>query len=183
MNTKQVSIIVAIVITATSLLRKAIELDRYCAPAYAVLGEAMVRKYLLWDGDHTFLEDARDNADKALALANQSALAHTALGFANHLSGHPEDAQREYRLAIALWVERGLQKKALEVVFIGNDLVKLSQERSRRLFGAFNDLRLVLHAFWELADIADKRQGGSLKQAANFVPQKNEFSLAPRVQH
>ncbi|MEL6904417.1 MAG: protein kinase, partial [Planctomycetota bacterium] len=88
------------VIAATSVLRKAIELDRYCADAYAILGEAMVRKYLLWDGDVSFIEEARDNADKALTLDNQSALAHTALGFANHLSGHMDDAQREYRLAM-----------------------------------------------------------------------------------
>lgn len=88
------------VITATSLLRKATDLDRFCAEAYAILGEAMVRKYLLWDGDPTFLEEARENADKALSLDSRSALAHTALGFANHLSGHLEDAQKEYRLAM-----------------------------------------------------------------------------------
>ncbi|MFT5734980.1 MAG: serine/threonine-protein kinase [Planctomycetota bacterium] len=88
------------VISATSLLRQALERDRFSATAYAVLGEAMVRKYLLWDGDPTFLEEARENADKALTLDSDCALAHTALGFANHLSGHLDDAQREYRLAM-----------------------------------------------------------------------------------
>ncbi|QDV05644.1 Serine/threonine-protein kinase StkP [Planctomycetes bacterium Poly30] len=88
------------VISATSLLRQALERDRFSANAYAVLGEAMVRKYLLWDGDPTFLEEARENADKALTLDSNCALAHTALGFANHLSGHLDDAQREYRLAM-----------------------------------------------------------------------------------
>ena len=87
-------------ISATSLLRRAIELDRYCASAYGVLGEAMVRKFLLWDGDPTFLEEARENIDRALSLDGDNALAHTALGFANHLSGHLEDAQREYRIAM-----------------------------------------------------------------------------------
>lgn len=87
-------------ISATSLLRRAIELDRYCASAYGVLGEAMVRKYLLWDGDPTFLEEARENVDRALSLDGENALAHTALGFAHHLSGHLEDAQREYRTAM-----------------------------------------------------------------------------------
>ncbi len=87
-------------ISATSLLRRAIELDRYCASAYGVLGEAMVRKYLLWDGDPTFLEEARENVDRALSLDGENALAHTALGFAHHLSGHLEDAQREYRIAM-----------------------------------------------------------------------------------
>ncbi len=88
------------VITSTSLLRQALERDRFCADAYAVLGEAMVRKFLLWDGDPTFLDDARENADKALTLDARNAYAHTALGFANHLSGHNQDAQREYRLAL-----------------------------------------------------------------------------------
>ncbi len=87
-------------ISATSLLRRAIELDRYCASAYGVLGEAMVRKYLLWDGDPTFIEEARENIDRALSLDGDNALAHTALGFAHHLSGHLEDAQREYRTAM-----------------------------------------------------------------------------------
>ena len=87
-------------ITATSLLRRAIELDRYCAAAYGVLGEAMVRKYLLWDGDPTFLEEARENIDRALTLEGDNALAHTALGFSHHLCGHLEDAQREYRIAM-----------------------------------------------------------------------------------
>ncbi|MEM1449419.1 MAG: protein kinase [Planctomycetota bacterium] len=87
-------------ITATSLLRRALDMDRYCASAYAVLSEAMVRKFLLWDGDPTFLDDAREHADKALSLDGQNAFAHTALGFANHLSGHMEDAQREYRVAM-----------------------------------------------------------------------------------
>lgn len=88
------------VISATSLLRQAIEFDRFSAMGYAVLGEAMVRKYLLWDGDPTFLEEARENADKALTLESNCAVAHTSLGFANHLSGHIDDAQREYRLAL-----------------------------------------------------------------------------------
>ena len=87
-------------ITATSLLRRAIELDRYCASAYGVLGEAMVRKYLLWDGDPTFLDEARDNIDRALSLEGDNALAHTALGFSHHLTGHLDDAQREYRVAM-----------------------------------------------------------------------------------
>lgn len=101
------------VITATSLLRKAIDMDRYCADAYAVLGEAMVRKFLLWDGDPTFLDEARENADKALTLDNRSALAHTTLGFANHLSGHLEDAQREYRLAMQCDQEEWLAHRLL----------------------------------------------------------------------
>ena len=89
-------------LAATSTLRRALDLDRFCAPAYAALAEALVRKYLTWDGDPTFLDEARDNAAKALSLDARCAAAHTALGFANHVSGHTEDAQREYRLAMQL---------------------------------------------------------------------------------
>jgi len=86
-----------------SLLRKAIdEFDRYCPEAYAVLAEAMVRKFLYWDGDSSFLEEAREHADRALALDAHCALAHTALGFASHLAGGFEEAQRSYRRAMQL---------------------------------------------------------------------------------
>jgi len=85
--------------SALYMCREAIELDRYCAEAYATMAEALVRKFLLWDGDASFLEEARDSADKAMALEPSCAAAHTALGLANHLSGHHEDAAREYRLA------------------------------------------------------------------------------------
>lgn len=105
------------VITATSLLRKALERDRFCADAYGVLGEAMVRKYLSWDGDPTFLDEARDNADKALSLESRNAFAHTALGFANHLSGHVDDAQREYRLAMQCDQDEWLAHRLLGAIY------------------------------------------------------------------
>ena len=85
-----------------SLLRRALEVDRYCPMAHAVLAEAKVRKFLFWEGDPSFLEEAREHAARALNLDSTCAEAHTALGFAYHLSGHSEDARREYRLAIRL---------------------------------------------------------------------------------
>ncbi|MCB9904417.1 MAG: protein kinase [Planctomycetes bacterium] len=85
---------------AISSFRRAIEADPYCAIAYAGLAEATVRKYLYWDGDQTYLEQAREFAARALALKTDCAEAHTSLGFAFHLSGHSTDAQREYRIAI-----------------------------------------------------------------------------------
>ncbi|MFT4649451.1 MAG: Flp pilus assembly protein TadD [Glaciecola sp.] len=85
-----------------SMLRKALELDRFCATAHAVLAEAKVRKYLYWEGDPSFLEEAREHAARALTLDPQCPEAHTALGFAYHLSNHGEEARREYRLAIRL---------------------------------------------------------------------------------
>ncbi|TDJ66966.1 MAG: serine/threonine protein kinase [Planctomycetota bacterium] len=89
-------------LAAMSSFRRALDLDRFCALAYAGLAEAMVRKFLYWDGDPTFIEEARDDARRALALDSSCALAHTAIGFANHLTGHHVDAEREYRLAMQL---------------------------------------------------------------------------------
>ena len=85
---------------AISSFRAAIDADLYCALAYAGLSEALVRKYLYWEGDEAFLTEAREFADRALALDRECAEAHTSLGFANHLSGRLAEAGREYRIAI-----------------------------------------------------------------------------------
>ncbi len=89
-------------LAAVSSFRRAIDADSHCAIAYAGLAEALARKYLYWDGDVAFLEEARENAARALALDPDCAEAHTALGFAWQVSGQLTDAQREYRLAIQL---------------------------------------------------------------------------------
>lgn len=99
--------------SAVSLFRRAIDADAYCALAFAGLAEALVRKYLYWDGDPTFLDEAREHARRALALDPDCAEAHTSLGFAYHLSGHPADAQREYRLAIQLDQDEWLAHRLL----------------------------------------------------------------------
>ncbi|MDP6370576.1 MAG: serine/threonine-protein kinase [Planctomycetota bacterium] len=87
---------------ATTRFRRALELDSYCALAYAGLAEAKVHKYLHWDGDPTFIEEAREHAARALALDPSCAEARTSLGFAYHITGRAADAMREYRLAIQL---------------------------------------------------------------------------------
>ncbi|MBL8863910.1 MAG: protein kinase [Planctomycetes bacterium] len=89
-------------LAAISSFRRAIDADEFCAIAYAGLAEAMARKYLYWDGDPAFLDEARENAARALALDPDCAEAHTSLGFAWQVSGHLTDAQREYQLAIQL---------------------------------------------------------------------------------
>lgn len=87
-------------LAAMSSFRHAIEADSQCALAHAGLAEALVRKYVYWDGDHTFLDEALDEARRALVIDPSCAEAHTALGFAHAMSGQREPALREYRLAI-----------------------------------------------------------------------------------
>jgi tetratricopeptide (TPR) repeat protein len=96
-----------------SLFRRALEADPRCALAYAGLSEALVRKFLYWDGDESFLNESRDHARRALALDAGCAEAHTALGFGYMLSGLPIDAQREYRLAMQLDSDEWLSHRLL----------------------------------------------------------------------
>jgi len=116
-------------------LRRAVELDRYCAIAYAGMGEAMVRKYLYWDGDPLFLEDAREHTGRALALDPDCAEAHTALGFANHLSGHSLDAQREYRLALQVDDNQWLAHRLLGALLAREGNFKNASPHLQRAIG------------------------------------------------
>jgi tetratricopeptide (TPR) repeat protein/predicted Ser/Thr protein kinase len=89
-------------LVAMGTLKQAIEVDPQSAAAYAGLAGALVRQFLYFDGEASYLEQAREHAARALAIDPRCATAHTALGFGCHLSGHPIDAEREYRLAIQL---------------------------------------------------------------------------------
>ncbi len=87
---------------AVSMFRRAIESDAGCALAHAGLAEALVFKFLYFDGDRTFIDEAKESGRRALTIDPQCAEAHTSIGFAYHMTGHNEDAIREYRLAIQL---------------------------------------------------------------------------------
>jgi len=100
-------------LASISLFRRGIEADPYCARAYAGIAEALVRKYLYWDGDESFIAESRDNARRALAVDPNCAEAHTSLGFGHHLTNHAVDAEREYRLAIQLQNDEWLAHRLL----------------------------------------------------------------------
>lgn len=100
-------------LASISLFRRALEHDSRCALAHAGLAEALVRKYLYWDGDESFLAESREEARRALAFDPSCAEAHTSLGFGYHLTGLAVDAQREYRLAIQLNHEEWLAHRLL----------------------------------------------------------------------
>src|SRR5882672_429505 len=74
-------------LASISLFRRAIEADSHCALGYAGLAEALVRKYLYWDGDQSFLVESRENARRALSIDVNCAEAHTSLGFGYHMTG------------------------------------------------------------------------------------------------
>jgi serine/threonine protein kinase/Flp pilus assembly protein TadD len=97
--------------------RAAIEADPYCALAYAGMAEALVRKFLYFDGDTSYLDEARAEAARALARSTDCAEAHTSLGFAFHLTNRSTDAQREYRLAIQLKQNEWLAHRLLGAVY------------------------------------------------------------------
>ncbi|MSR62857.1 MAG: serine/threonine protein kinase [Planctomycetes bacterium] len=99
---------------AVSTFRQALQEDPNCVLAHAGLGEALVRKFLYWDGDVKFLQEARDSSQRALSFDPFSAEAHTSLGFASQMSGGDSDeAQREYRLAIQIDHEEWLAHRLL----------------------------------------------------------------------
>jgi len=98
---------------AVALFRQALQEDPGCILAHAGMAEALVRKFLYWDGDVTFLQEARESAQRALTLSPFSAEAHTSLGFAHLMSGDITEAQRELQLAIQVDHEEWLAHRLL----------------------------------------------------------------------
>jgi tetratricopeptide (TPR) repeat protein/predicted Ser/Thr protein kinase len=120
---------------AISTFRRAIEDDPTCALAYAGLAEAMVRKFLYWDGDRSFLQEGFDAAQRALSLDPSCAEAHTSLGFAHSLSGSPDDAQREYRVAIQRDNDEWLAHRFLGALLARQGNYKAASPLLRRAIG------------------------------------------------
>lgn len=166
-------------LAAISSFRRAIDADEFCAIAYAGLAEAMARKYLYWDGDPAFLDEARENAARALALDPDCAEAHTSLGFAWQVSGHLTDAQREYQIAIQLdndeWLAHrllgGLRARAGNFKNASGLLLRATVLKPAHI-GSYDHLYGVyqrLNRYEEAIEIADRGIAAAKQYLANVV--------------
>jgi len=166
--------------------RAAIEADPYCALAYAGMAEALVRKYLYFDGDTSYLDEARAEAARALARSAECAEAHTSLGFAYHLTNRSTDAQREYRLAIQLNQNEWLAHRLLGAVYARQGNFKEASPLLRKAItlhpthiGSYDHLYgvlLRLNRYEEALQVADMGIAAALAHLA-AVPDNQEARL------
>jgi adenylate cyclase len=101
-----------------------------------------------------------------MALDGSSAEAHTAMGFAYHISGHGADAQREYRLAIQLDNDEWLSHRLLGALLAREGNFKNAAPLLQRAIalkpthiGSYDHLYSVLqrlNRYEESLEIADK---------------------------
>ncbi|NOT31469.1 MAG: protein kinase [Planctomycetes bacterium] len=164
---------------AISTFRGALQEDPNCVLAHAGLGEALVRKFLYWDGNVAFLQEARDSAQRALAIDPFSAEAHTSLGFASQMGGDTEEAQREYRLAIQIDHEEWLAHRLLGALLgrLGNHeaasplLQRAIALRPKRI-GSYDHLYGILcrlDRYTEAIEIADRGIAAAKKHLAEVA--------------
>ena len=173
-------------IAAISSFRRAIDADPTFALAHAGMSEALVRKYLYWDGDQTFIDEAIATGRHALALDSRCAEAHTSLGFAYSMTGRSSDAQREYRLAIQLDNNEWLAHRLLGAVLAREGNFKNASPLLRRAIiikpthiASYDHLYTVLTAldrYQEAIEIAD--EGIS---TANGLLESVDHNLEARV--
>ena len=166
--------------------RAAIEADPYCALAYAGMAEALVRKYLYFDGDSAYIDEARAEAARALARSAECAEAHTSLGFAYHLTGRSTDAQREYRLAIQLNQNEWLAHRLLGAVYARQGNFKEASPLLRKAItlqpthiGSYDHLYAVLlrlNRYEEALQVADQGITSARAHLAE-VPDNQEARL------
>ncbi|HEX6885819.1 MAG TPA: protein kinase [Planctomycetota bacterium] len=171
---------------AIATFRSALQEDPSCVLAHAGLGEAMVRKFLYWDGDVSFVQEARECAQRALSHDPFSAEAHTSLGFASQMSGNTEEAQREYRLAIQIDHEEWLSHRLLGALLgrLGNhEAASPLLQRAIALrpthIGSYDHLYGVLcrlDRYTEAIEIAD-RGIAAAKKHLTAVPDDQEARL------
>ncbi|MCK6449072.1 MAG: protein kinase [Planctomycetes bacterium] len=163
-------------LASITLFRRALEADPQSALAYAGLAEALARKFLYWDGDESFLNEAREHARRALAFDPSCAEAHTSLGFAYHLRGATVDAQREYRLAIQLSQNEWLAHRLLGALLAREGNYKAASPLLRRAIAikptyisTYDHLQNVLNhldRYQEGLEVADAGIGAARKHLA-----------------
>jgi TolB-like protein/tetratricopeptide (TPR) repeat protein len=88
--------------TSRDMFEHAIELDAAYGPAWSCLAAVHGTLYEWFGGRHEDLVRAERTSQKALELAPQAALPHTARGFVLSLSRRYDEAAREFEAAIAL---------------------------------------------------------------------------------
>lgn len=151
---------------AISTLRRAIEADSSCALAHAGLAEALVHKFLYFDGDRTFIDEAIESARRAQTLDPSCAEAHTSLGFASAVTGRIDNAQREYRMAIQLNNDEFLAHRLLGALLAREGNFKTASPLLRRAIalrpthmGSYEHLYCVLRRldrYEEALEVADQ---------------------------
>jgi len=156
--------------------RRAIEADPTYALAHAGMAEALVRKFLYWDGDRSFLREARDEARVALDLDSTCAEAHTSLGFAYALTGNSSEAEREYKVAIELDHDEWLAHRLLGALLarLGNfqdasPLLARAIALRPTHIGSYDHLHAVLQRldrYQEAIQVADRGIAAARKHLA-----------------
>ncbi|MFT5283865.1 MAG: serine/threonine protein kinase/Flp pilus assembly protein TadD [Planctomycetota bacterium] len=151
---------------AVSTFRRSLEADSTNALALAGMAEALVFKFLYFDGDRTFIEESREFARRALTIDTQCAEAHTSLGFAHHMTGHDEDAMREYRLAIQMDNNEFMSHRLLGALLAREGNYKAASPLLRRAIalrpthiGSYDHLYCVLRhldRYEEALEVADQ---------------------------
>jgi tetratricopeptide (TPR) repeat protein/predicted Ser/Thr protein kinase len=153
-------------LAAISSFRRAIEADDSLALAHAGMAEALVRKFLYFEGNQSFLVEAQESARRALSLQPECAEAHTSLGFALAAAGSLAPAQREYRIAIQIDNKEWLAHRLLGAVLAREGNSKSAAPLLRRAIalrptniGSYDHLYCVLKAsdrYEEALEIADR---------------------------
>lgn len=173
-------------LAAVSSFRRAIEADPTTALAYAGLAEALVRKYLGWDGDRSFLDEAMENARRALVINPECAEGHTSLGFALSMGGHQVDAQREYRIAIQIDNREWFAHRLLGAVLAREGNYKAASPLLRRSIalkaehiGAYDHLFSVLQRLDRYEEALEVADGGIAAARARLrkVPDDQDARL------
>ncbi len=172
---------------AIATFRRALDEDPSCTLAHAGLAEALVHKFTFWDGEVSFLQEARESAQRALTLDPFCAEAHTTLGFAHLVSGELDEAARELRLSIQIDHEEWLAHRLLGSLLLRQGSHEAASPLLQRAIalrptriGSYDDLFCVLQAldrYTEALEIADRGMAGAKRHLAG-LPDDQEARLS-----